>query len=556
MTFAALGLLMIVAFIAFYRKGFGLTFFYDEWAFVLDRRAWTIDTFLEPHGEHLSILPILVFKLLFVTVGLDDYWVYRVTTILAHLLCVLLIFVYARRRLGDILALCAAVPILFLGAAWQAILWPFVISFPISVAAGIGMLLALDRKDRRGDVIASLLLATSIASSSLGIPFAVAAFVELGLTRESWRRLWLVVVPLLLYGAWVIAYGPEPTPGAEDGLLPLFRENIPNIPAHMATAVAGAVGGLTGLGLDWGRPLALLAGIALGLRIAGHASIPVRALAILIGAISFWGLMALFRAQLNTPVESRYLYPGAVFIVLIAVELARGARVSSRGLVLIAIVLAAAAVANFGLLRSGSQQLQEHSSYVAPELGALEIAGPGTDPSYRPDPVRAPVLTAGPYFDAIHDLGSPADTAKEIRRRPDPQRQAADNVLLQALGVRLRPARDVASTSSAPDVEAAVAGTTSKDEHCIAFAPSVTGAAVDLRLPPTGVIISPQGSATTEIRLRHFAQGFPSSAYAAVPAGSTQILRVPARRDASDWHLRLTPTGPVQACGGSARSLS
>ena len=500
---------MAVAFVAFYRKGLGLTFFYDKWAFVLDRRAWNVDTFLQPHGEHLSILPILAFKLLFVSVGLDSYWPYRVTVLGVHLACVFLLYVYARRRLGDILALFAAVPLLFLGSAWQVLLWPFVMSFPISIAAGIGMLLALDRRDLRGDVLASVLLATSLASSSLGIPFAVAAIVELGARRTTWRRLWLVAIPILAYGLWLIAYGPEPTPGAEHGLVALFRENIPNVPTYMATAIASAFGGLTGLGVEWGRPLALLAGLALGIRIAGPRSIPLRALAMLAAAATFWGLTALYRAQLNAPGDSRYLYPSAVFIILIAVELVRGVRVSARGFAVIAVVLAAAAVANFSLLRAGSRQLQENSSYVAAELGALEIAGSGTEPSYHPDPARAPVLTAGPYFDAVHDLGSPGDTGQEIERRPEPQRQAADNVLLQSLRVGLRSVLNSRSRSTAPAVETAVGGTARRGTHCIAFIPTAPGAALDITLPTVGVDITPTGSAGVEIRLRHFADTFP-----------------------------------------------
>ena len=542
---------MGVAFIAYYRKGLGLTFFYDEWAFVLERRSWNLDTFLEPHGEHLSILPILVFKLLFELVGLDDYWAYRVAVLAIHLLCVLLIFVYARRRVGDVLGLFTAAALLFLGAAWQDLIWPFVMSFPISLATGIGMLLALDRRDLRGDILAAVLLTLSLASSSLGIPFVVAALVELGARRSTWNRIWLVAIPSLLFGVWLITYGPDATPGAEEGLWPLFQENIPNAPPHVATAIAGAFGGLTGLGVDWGRPLALLAGIALGLRIAKPAPFPLRALAVICAALSFWGLMALYRAQLNTPVESRYLYPGAVFILIIVVELARGIRVSHRGLVFLAVVLAAAVVANFGLLRAGSRQLQEHSSYVAPELGALEIAGPGTEPSFSPDPVRAPVLTAGPYFDAIRELGSPADTVEEIRRRPDQQRQAADNVLLQALGVGLQPAPTAPAAFAAPKVEAAVGGETSKRALCVSFTPSAPGGAVDLTLPLTGMVISSMGSTGAEVRLRQFAEAFPPSAYTVVSPGSTQLLRVPARRGAGQWHVRLTPTGPVRACGGS-----
>ena len=66
--------------------------------------------------------------------------------------CVVLLFVYARRRVGDLLALGAAAVVALLGPAWPDILWPFQIGFLGSLAAGIGALLCLDRADRRGDI--------------------------------------------------------------------------------------------------------------------------------------------------------------------------------------------------------------------------------------------------------------------------------------------------------------------------------------------------------------------------------------------------------------------
>ena len=99
--------------------GRALTFYYDEWDFVQGRRGWTVDTFLQPHNEHLSLVPVAIFKLLFVTAGLDHYWVYRAVNVGFHLICVALLYVLARRRLGPWLALAAAVPILFLGSAWR-----------------------------------------------------------------------------------------------------------------------------------------------------------------------------------------------------------------------------------------------------------------------------------------------------------------------------------------------------------------------------------------------------------------------------------------------------
>jgi hypothetical protein len=95
---AVLGGLMLGAAIVIYRSGLGLTFYYDEWNFVLGRGGWNVDTFLVPHNEHLLLVPVVVFKVLFVTAGLDSYWAYRLVPLGLHLLCVALLFVYVRRR--------------------------------------------------------------------------------------------------------------------------------------------------------------------------------------------------------------------------------------------------------------------------------------------------------------------------------------------------------------------------------------------------------------------------------------------------------------------------
>ena len=68
---------MALAAIVIYRKGLGTTFFFDEWEFVMDRQPWRWDILLTPYNGHLSLLPVLVYKVLFETVGLGPYWVYR-----------------------------------------------------------------------------------------------------------------------------------------------------------------------------------------------------------------------------------------------------------------------------------------------------------------------------------------------------------------------------------------------------------------------------------------------------------------------------------------------
>src|SRR5829696_7915331 len=81
------------------REGRGLTFFFDEWNWLLSRREGA-DGLFEPHEGHLVAIPLLVFKGVFATVGVEPYWPYRLVAVLAHVLCAGLLFALVRRRLG------------------------------------------------------------------------------------------------------------------------------------------------------------------------------------------------------------------------------------------------------------------------------------------------------------------------------------------------------------------------------------------------------------------------------------------------------------------------
>jgi hypothetical protein len=550
---AALGVLMVLQTVNLYRKGLGLTFNYDEWNWVMNRRGWSAATLLNPHNEHLSLIPVLVFKLLFVTVGIDAYWPYRIAVIIAHLICVALVFVLARRRVGDAFALALAAMILFLGSAWQDLLWPFQVGYLGSVAFGLGMLLALDRRDRTGDILACILLALAIASSSVGLPFAGAALVEVVLRRpgawtssERWRQTWIVGIPIGLYAIWFAIYGnPNATPGNAHGF-GLVRENGPQIPSFASDMAASAFSGLFGLAIDWGRPL-VIAAIAIAIWRSVRRSVTVRAFTLLAALLLFWALTALLRAQLNAPGDSRYIYPGAVLIVLLAAEFFRGSRSTVRAAVVAALVVLFAAVANYGPLKAGSAQFQDWSSYVRPELGALEIAGPTAPPTLAPDPVRAPDITAAKYFPAVRELGSPADTPAEMRARPEPQREAADGVLIAGLQAGLRPTRALVSSRAVLPLESSAGVAATRAGGCVSLRATAPGASAIITLPKRGVVLANTGTGNAEVRIRSFGDNFPAAPLGAVAPGQAALLAVSPRAGIV-WHAQLTVPGTERVC--------
>ena len=239
-----------------------LTFWRDEWAFILYRRGSGIDTYLDPFVEQLLALPVASYKLLIALFGIESPTPFQIASTLVFLASVVVMWVYVRRRVGEWLALAAALPVLFLGPAWDDLLFPFQISFFGSVACGIGALLALEREDRKGDVIATALLAIGLFCSHVGIPFVVAATVDLALTRERFRRAFVVVIPTALWMIWYLGWGRE----AQNFV---SFHNFSTLPGYVGDGFSSSLSTLLGLAvprdeatitpLDWGRPLLVIA---------------------------------------------------------------------------------------------------------------------------------------------------------------------------------------------------------------------------------------------------------------------------------------------------------
>ena len=538
---AALGLLMVVAFVLLFRKGLGTTFFYDEWNFVLNRRGWDAHTLLRPHNEHLSLLPVLIYKLLFVTVGLSHYWAYRVVLLLAHLLCVGLLFVLLRRRIGDGFALLASVAILFFGAAWQDLVEPFQVSFLGSIAAGLAMFLFLDRHDRRGDVLATIALAVSISSSGLGISFAVAAAVEVLWAADRGRRWWVPAIPLFLYGLWYLGWGKS---GFHSG-------NITATPEYVANAAAGVVGSLFGLGLNYGRPLLIALVLLVIWAIAVRPVPSTRFFAALAGGLSFWTLTALSRAQLHDPTGSRYLYPGAVFLLVALSGLVPTLRVRWGWLVAGWVVVAAAIVSNWAPLRDNAATVQDWGHIVQAELGAVEIVGKDKiAPAYNLDPAHAPDIYVGKYFAATADYhSSPAWTPAEIAHSAPQYRTVADAELNILYNWALKPA-----PGAKPSSTGALTGVTSQSvaqsvqPHCVSFRPNARNPAIELPVPPRGLLLRTGGAGGAQLFLRRFAVNIGSAPYATIAPASQSLLRLPADGAPQPWLLHVVPQGPVEVC--------
>lgn len=518
----------------------GLTFFQDTWEFLMNRRDFSADSLLEPHNEHIVVVQVAIQIFLLEVFGMSSAAPEHLLLILALLAAATLLFVYARRRVGPWPALMAAVLLLFLGPAWQDILWPFELGFVGSVLLGLAMLLALDRDDRRGDVAATVFLAIAAGFSSLGLSFVAAAAVNvLQRHRErGWGRAYVVAVPAALFALWYLGWGHE----AENHVT---LENVLSSPPFVLEGLAASVEALLGLSeapiegvaeVGWGQPLlvALIVLVIYGqVRRPGFSS---GFWVIAAATATNWLLAAFNFIPGREPTTGRYMYAGGLFILLMAVELLRGVRVSRTALLVSGAVTLAAVAANLVILRDGSRWLDNQTVLTKADLAAIEIARRTVDPNFvlNPEVAGTPSLIdvqAGKYLEAEREHGSPAYTPTELVSAPEAGRRQADIVLSQAL-----PLSTETFVGAKPDPQG----------RCVVVPAGGRRSAIALRPGVTRVEVAPGPPAS--FSLRRFALAEYPVPTEGAPGGSTTLLTVPRDGSPRPWRLRVEAEQAATVC--------
>jgi hypothetical protein len=506
-------------------------FFQDEFDFILNRRGWSPGALLAPVNQHLFLLPLVVYKLLFVTVGLRTHWPYQLPAFAMHIAAVAGVYVLASRRAGPWMALVPAGLLLVLGAGFELELWAIGMSTLGSLAAGVWALVFLERRDRRGDLGASALIVISIASYSVGLFLAVAIGIELALTRR--RQLWVVGVPLALYALWYAYYGQGD----------ILMSNIPRVPGYDAQVGAYGFAGLLGFSsrvfghgpLIVGYPLLAAAVIMLVLQ-AVHRRPPSLALIGTLSAVGFWTGTALARAQDHQPDVSRYVYPSAVFILVAAVGFLRPLRLRVRS-------AAAIAVAGGVIAVLGLQPLEDYSSdrtgvdtYIRTALGAAQVAGSAGDPSFPPDARHIRFVTLSAYLKAVRDLGSPAYTPSQIALLPSDYQQMADGKLMDAERI------GAFQTSVAAPAAAS----------CSQLLGATSTGMLEVGIDPGASAYVQAGSGTTvHVWLRRISASFAAVPQQTLAPGSSARIDFPRDTWSSPWWLRAGTSGASPASGKS-----
>jgi len=279
----------------------------DEWDFITTRRAGNFDDLMRPHFGHWSTIPILVYRLLWWTVGLRSYVPYQVLIVALHLAAAWMIRCVMRRAgVRPWIATATAAILVLFGRGYQDIVWAFQITQVGSLVFGLGHLLLVDHDgplDRR-DWIGLAAGAAGMLCSGVAVTMVIVVGIA-ALVRRGWRIAAVHTVPLgLLYLLWWYRYarGSYSTEGITPfGLARFVAATIVNVVRAVGSfdATAALLASL------------LIAGLVLAWRPTGRAHWSRQAaapFALLVGAVVYLVITAFGRAGLpGATHRSRYL---------------------------------------------------------------------------------------------------------------------------------------------------------------------------------------------------------------------------------------------------------
>ena len=494
---------------------------------------------LAPYNGHLQLGGKLIYEGLFALAG-TNYVVFELFNIAALCTSVALVFELTRHRVGALTALAPCVLLLFLGFAAEVLLWPFDLHTLVSLAAGLGALLALRRGGRRGDLLACGLLIFSVATIELGLAILVGIAISVLLRPDRLRRAWIFLLPLVLYTAWWIW-------ASRFHQSEIALSNLTHLLKTYLDALAAVSGALTGTSpvepgiygttvTGTSRALAVLAVIVIAIRL-WRGPVPRRFWVWLAVLATYWGFLALAD---RAPEGSRYIFAGAVGVLLVGAEALHG-RVSKRLTAGIFIIVLIALPANVAQLLEGRDQdvLHKDASVSRTEFAMVELARDRVEPDYvvSSDPRVAAAggglfigLPASAYLSGAERNGSLAYSLAELRGQPEKLRRIADAALVGALGLSLQ-----AATPRAAD-----------KRGCRTFTPGPSGSPAHFPLPDGRTFLEVHGSQPAGVGLRRFASAGSGVALARLRPGGWATIAIPPDAAPEPWQAIVG--GPVTAC--------
>lgn len=525
-------LVSAIAVLLFGRSAF---FTVDEHSWISTSPDFSLGQAFQPYVGHLVALPKAIYWFILETVGLRSYVLFQMLTVASLFLMASLMFEWLRRRVPPFVALAPILIVLIFPVDHLHYLTGNGITIALALAFGVGALLAWDRPGPKWDLFAAALLVLGLLTYTIAAAFAVGILAAALITKQR-SRIWVGLVPIILYGVWrVLAVGSEVErlEGGPDW------DNLLLLPAWAFQSLGAVLAALTGLGFDFsnlaGGP-ALEQGRTLGPALATAAALALgwwfwrggRA------STDFWTtgliLLALFTSQVlvwgtidaRDPGAPRYLLPGAVALTLVVAALLRGVEWQRVPFVILWLVTASSLTVSFGILVNNTEWLETVERGTRAEVTAIQrLENSRKEPL---EPSLQPRERVRPDFSSTQaarygNLGYAEET---IAQEPSWVGARIDQFIAESLRLRLAPLPKGAKPG---DCQPAAAGPRAPYR-------------LRVEAPSPGVVLR----ATSEVSLSLGRYGpWPRVELGVIPRGESRKLWLPFDGGSKAWYLKANP---------------
>lgn len=542
--------LLVFAFVLILIETRGLSFYSDEWDFLLDRRGMSAHVLLSPHGPHLSLVPILIYKVLLQVFGASSYLPFRCLAGVDIVIVAWTIGFICRRLWGAWWGLVPVVLLVTLGPGYPTLMYPFQVGYTLALAGGLLTVVTIRWHTLRGDLVACLGLLLSVASSSQGVGFVIGTGFYLVIfdrseIRARIRRSWVVIVPTMLYAAWYLLYGRA----ASQTDLSLWTSAFSYTFNGLAATISGlfALTGVQGYLLDASPGWPILIATSLVAILAGLRGWRPNA--------QFWTLLLILvvlffmTAVSNTPAfpraynDPRYLSSNAAILMIVACAAIPRPHPRCVFTVLIVALVGIIAVTNMKQYAVGRASLEPTATYARAQTGALLVMRGVVAPRFNPstvagNPGRVQNVEAGAFFSAYDAFGTfLSDSPSQLQRAPQPVRVVVDQELVR--GEELHLDKLVPAGGARTTAPVVLRGPYRTSGNCVTTASST----LSFRASPGAYVLTASRRRALRTQIARFAS-FNSLSLGSVSSGSSAMLVIPKDHATSaPWRVSLVGLG-------------
>jgi hypothetical protein len=328
------------------------------------------------------------------------------------------VYLLGRRR-SPALAAGAGIVIALLGIGWQNIMWPFQIGTMGSLSAGLWAIHEFS-KPKPSSTRTSLLVAVSLMCTGGGVAVFVTVFFFAVMRRNVSLIVRLTLVGSL-YALWYLKYGESQSQAGNFGKTPQF----------VIDSALGAAGAIGAKGPVFARWYFLVLAFFVFSALVRKQNFFV-SLAALMTIFVTWSLTGLSRAHLGEPNASRYLYVGAVLLVVAMVTVVPPILIGRLSLVF-CLFVPFLVLPNLNVLKAGTEGLQDVSIHLRSSLTGLEIIDGDLVLGQPVDGARAPQIVPLQYVAVAKKYGNAGFTIEELDVLPEQIKIQADDTLFRLM---------------------------------------------------------------------------------------------------------------------------